>query len=574
MAQQGYSGAYLSKIDGSMEFCILLIVRANGRLLCFMRGYGPSGKIEWLFINTGTHRADGDLMKVLKTEIGQTDTEDMLFKIYLGEKIVAIDENGDHWDQDSVYDLIKTDLSFWEKVDFENPPVNENGTAPTEFIPELKRILQEAEKQIGEEDKLPEDDEPRKDDGPEGEIKPPKPPRTPEPLQPEPPHILIGPPPIRVILRGDPPHSPPENVEDEPSSELQSSMRRWRRKRKKMTEEECEKYAERYFDDTKDCEVIDADCELYDAGAYENGKDADNRLHFRYVFGYVRQSWVTTYNAYIYSFIGITAKGETVVLPVFVTAEADKNVPWRDILMMMKNYASDIDYFIYNDYSNIVDGVLAEIFPNAKRLGMIWNLPSDAPLKKRAEEVNREFEGQVKKFWMSHGSIENTEKLQDTVELFMNSIEEFFAGYSYKSALDLPGDNSGQQPAAGGQTVVKTAETSAAESNAVKSKDGAPCSASVSLDKNTYAPYEEMKLSVTGITDEMKSNRAFAAVYKTGAPHREYGSYQYPAAGDNLLVFKAPNKDGDYEMRLYRKDGQYDDASFVTSVSFTVVENT
>ncbi|MDR0767641.1 MAG: hypothetical protein LBE57_04295 [Methanosarcinales archaeon] len=95
--------------------------------------------------------------------------------------------------------------------------------------------------------------------------------------------------------------------------------------------------------------------------------------------------------------------------------------------------------------------------------------------------------------------------------------------------------------------------------------------ATLELDKNAYSPYEEMKVSVKGITEAMNRNSAFVTVSKAGAPHAEFGAYQYPQTGDSLLVFSAPNESGRYEMRLYKRDYQYDDSTFVTSVPFNVV---
>ncbi|MDR0791557.1 MAG: hypothetical protein LBE47_03350 [Methanomassiliicoccaceae archaeon] len=94
--------------------------------------------------------------------------------------------------------------------------------------------------------------------------------------------------------------------------------------------------------------------------------------------------------------------------------------------------------------------------------------------------------------------------------------------------------------------------------------------ASIKLDKGTYVPYERMDVSVKSITETMFSEKAFVAIYRSGAPHTEFGAYQYPAAGDSMLVFSAPNELGKYEMRLYRKDRQYDETTFIMGITFRV----
>jgi membrane protease subunit (stomatin/prohibitin family) len=93
--------------------------------------------------------------------------------------------------------------------------------------------------------------------------------------------------------------------------------------------------------------------------------------------------------------------------------------------------------------------------------------------------------------------------------------------------------------------------------------------ATLALDKERYTPDSEINVTVTGITKTMREEMAFVAVYVAEARHDLYGVYQYPEAGDSALVFIAPGN-GSYEMRLYRKDGQYDDDTFVASVPFTV----
>ncbi|MCL2756481.1 MAG: zinc ribbon domain-containing protein [Coriobacteriia bacterium] len=92
------------------------------------------------------------------------------------------------------------------------------------------------------------------------------------------------------------------------------------------------------------------------------------------------------------------------------------------------------------------------------------------------------------------------------------------------------------------------------------------------LDKESYMSGAEMSLSVSGITVMMQNERAFVAVYVAGAGHSDWGVYQYPGLGNSTMTFEAPFDGGDYEMRLYRRDGQYDDTTFVTKAVFKVEE--
>ena len=92
----------------------------------------------------------------------------------------------------------------------------------------------------------------------------------------------------------------------------------------------------------------------------------------------------------------------------------------------------------------------------------------------------------------------------------------------------------------------------------------------ITLDRGIYRDGDQITAKVSGITAEMHTDRAFLAVYKAGAGHRGWGSYQYPAVGESQLTFTDHLDGGNYEMRLYRRDGQYDDTTLVTKVLFTI----
>ncbi len=93
---------------------------------------------------------------------------------------------------------------------------------------------------------------------------------------------------------------------------------------------------------------------------------------------------------------------------------------------------------------------------------------------------------------------------------------------------------------------------------------------SISLIKTTYAPNEEIVVYVDGITEQMVEDEAYVSIYKKGAAHNQYMNWDRPEAGSSELVLDAPSEGGSYEVRLYRKDHEYTDDTFVVSVSFVV----
>jgi len=97
----------------------------------------------------------------------------------------------------------------------------------------------------------------------------------------------------------------------------------------------------------------------------------------------------------------------------------------------------------------------------------------------------------------------------------------------------------------------------------------APASTTLSLGK-VYAPGETIVIATTGITKRMVQDKAFVAIYKAGAVHGEPGTYAYPKEGDEQMQLAAPQEAGAYEIRLYKKDGEYTSASFLSKVPFDV----
>ncbi|MGI5839851.1 MAG: S-layer homology domain-containing protein [bacterium] len=94
--------------------------------------------------------------------------------------------------------------------------------------------------------------------------------------------------------------------------------------------------------------------------------------------------------------------------------------------------------------------------------------------------------------------------------------------------------------------------------------------AAISLNKTVYAPGERIIIEVSGITPQMVADDAFVSIYEAGAAHSEWGRYFYVKAGTSQVELPAPDDRGSYEMRLYRKDNEYTDETFVMNAAFRV----
>lgn len=92
----------------------------------------------------------------------------------------------------------------------------------------------------------------------------------------------------------------------------------------------------------------------------------------------------------------------------------------------------------------------------------------------------------------------------------------------------------------------------------------------ISLEKSLYSPNEKMFVTVKGITQQMVEDEAYVSIYKKDAGHEEYLEWGRPEEGDSQMEFEAPSVPGSYEMRLYRRDHEYTDETFVMSVPFQV----
>ena len=92
---------------------------------------------------------------------------------------------------------------------------------------------------------------------------------------------------------------------------------------------------------------------------------------------------------------------------------------------------------------------------------------------------------------------------------------------------------------------------------------------SISLDKTAYTVHETITVSVSGITEQMAISKAFVGVYEKDAKHESTGNWSYLPAGSSTQTLSVPNKNGEFEVRLYSIEGDYAN-SFVMSVPFTV----
>ena len=93
---------------------------------------------------------------------------------------------------------------------------------------------------------------------------------------------------------------------------------------------------------------------------------------------------------------------------------------------------------------------------------------------------------------------------------------------------------------------------------------------SISLNKTAYTAFEEIIVSVSGITEQMVASKAFVGIYKKGAKHDEYGLWDYVKQGSSTLTLTAYNQNGEFEMRLYTFRDILNDDTFVMSVPFTI----
>ena len=94
----------------------------------------------------------------------------------------------------------------------------------------------------------------------------------------------------------------------------------------------------------------------------------------------------------------------------------------------------------------------------------------------------------------------------------------------------------------------------------------------IQLENNTHQPFTQMVCTVSGITDQMVKDRAYAGIYKKDGPLRGSVTYSYVKAGTSQVTLNVPGE-GEYEMRLFCKDNSYQAEDLVTAIPFTVAHN-
>jgi hypothetical protein len=91
----------------------------------------------------------------------------------------------------------------------------------------------------------------------------------------------------------------------------------------------------------------------------------------------------------------------------------------------------------------------------------------------------------------------------------------------------------------------------------------------ISLEKTHFELNEEITVSVSGITEEMRVSNPWVAIYEAGAAHTSWTQWFWLQAGDNTLTFRAPHMAGAYEFRVYTVGSGYDDDTLAAVAAFT-----
>jgi hypothetical protein len=75
---------------------------------------------------------------------------------------------------------------------------------------------------------------------------------------------------------------------------------------------------------------------------------------------------------------------------------------------------------------------------------------------------------------------------------------------------------------------------------------------SISLNKTAYTAFETILVTVSGITEQRVNTKAFVQIYEKGAKHDNpvAGSFVILTKTDSTVELFAPNKNGEFEMRL------------------------
>ena len=393
-----YAGLYAGKPPGFSGIDLILILREDRGLIYVVH----SAKHEFYVTNTGTHSAVGDVLTADLTH-GVREA-----RLYIGKKVVI---------EDATYG--DTEMFLLPCKEFWNADVKwtEGEKVPDAVLEPLCRIMGEEPPRVltPEEKKKTEEEKERKKEEEKREA--------------------AGRHPLRRFVGRVPPYLPvcPRG----------GGKKRGERKRPVRNEPEKRERPERPEDPTgyavigikrpEDDEHIDkirnsvADIMATDAGAYEDAQedaDAIEDERFVYVLGQRQSFYIEGITVTPHGFIGLTERGVVRMLPMFFYAGANENVPWKNILTDITEYG-DIVNLIFSDAGNVIAPALAEVLPNTKHYGAVWNLPSDAPYRKEAEKLNMEFENMFKKYWRFR-EVKDFDEAERFAEEYLAAFEEHF----------------------------------------------------------------------------------------------------------------------------------------------------
>ena len=569
---KAYAGIYHGTVEG-WGIDLVMILTEGGNLYYLMT---PDNKTLYL-ANHGTYTVSGNTLSAI-VQCDENGTKVKQDRIHGGEKFVFEDEEYG----DVVLNFVKYDGERpWEELEDSQGLQKSLGGSKTDGSQKSQEGSQK-----------PQDGPQKPQDGPQQ-----RPPRRGEPLPPR----WAGP--LRPVIGGPPPLTPEQEAERERQRQRERQERKERERREQEEYELSHPLRKLLFLNagavkvgipslTKSDSPNPANVGKQDPSAADT--DTQKKDRFVYCLGHKQYFYVQGTTVTIYGLVALTDKSKAVALPLFFHAGAEDTIPWEDIVNSCAEHGQIDDFFIMNAYGDALKNALAKIRPKAKWFSMIFSVPSDAPLKKEAERLNREFDEDFKKFWRFKDGIENFDQAEAAANEYIVALKKFLnEKFPVQTAENIPAAGAsstaknGQTAQTGNSnTTAQTAQTngSNATTQAAQANNSDPSAQTTQantdnnssgkttalLDKAGYAAGGLITVSVKGITGQMQSDKAFAAIYKKGAPHSDYGSYKYLAVGDSQQFFYAAGAHGEYEIRLYKKDGQYDDTTFVCSVGFVV----
>jgi hypothetical protein len=92
----------------------------------------------------------------------------------------------------------------------------------------------------------------------------------------------------------------------------------------------------------------------------------------------------------------------------------------------------------------------------------------------------------------------------------------------------------------------------------------------IELNAESYARREGMIVAVYNIPRSLEEAGAFVGLYAVGADGADYLDRFHPRLGTDNYEIEAPAEGGQYEARLYSKEGVYDDQTLLATVEFRV----